>query len=155
MIVVGVPLWYAGYGFGLAPWHWWAGAPLDAATASAARTAPPPVPPTRVIEVGAAAAPNAGGRTEPRPVEAEPLAGGLLRVRWTGSAPALREVTLLVADAAGRTLAARTVRDAPWQADFAHTARVAFVGVAVPREDGGRTTTLLPLAHPGRGAHAR
>jgi hypothetical protein len=148
VIVVGLPFWYLGSGFGLAAWDWSAGATPDGAAAS--RVAPVrSVPATRVIEVGAAtSAIDAGTRAEPRPVAVEPLAGGRLRVRWTGEPPVGGEVTLLVADAAGRTLATRTVRAAPWAADFAHTPRVAFVGVAVPRDDGGRTTTLLPLARP-------
>ncbi len=109
--------------------------PSDAVPPDSGRRAPG----TRVIEVGRPARPDADA------LAAEPLGGGLLRVRWSGDGGA-RGVTLFVADSARRVVAAQTVHAPPFTAVFDRGAGAAFVGATVARADGGSTTTLVPRA---------
>jgi hypothetical protein len=97
-----------------------------------------PAPPADVPDV-TAASPAAIS------LAVERVAGSMLRLRWTGRTAGVHDVTLVVADASRRVLAAQTVRAAPFSAVFDNAARVAFVGTTVVRADGTSTTTLVPV----------
>ena len=105
-----------------------------------------PTPPANAPEMPSPAAVTS--------LAAERIGGSMLRLRWTGHEPRVREVTFVVADAARRVLATQTVRAAPWSAVFDNGTRIAFLGTTVVHTDGVSTPTLVPIARV-RGATVR
>jgi hypothetical protein len=103
---------------------------------------------TKVIEVtpGAGVAPAAAAPTAPvATVAVDWLRDDVLRLRWDGGDPTVREVELVIADSARRVLASQRVHAAPYTAVFARDGRTALVGVSVLRTDGTSTLSLAPL----------
>jgi len=86
-----------------------------------------------------------GGEGAPQ-LHVETAGDTLLRLRWSGGGPEVREVTLLVLDEERVLLAAQTLREAPYTALFDRSPRAAFAGVAVTYASGASTTTVVPLS---------
>ncbi len=128
----------------------WMGAAASCAAASApagADSAARRAVRTKVIEV----TPAARAATADATVAVEWLRDDVLRLRWSGGDPTVREVELVIADSARRVLASQRVHAAPYTAVFARDARTALVGVGVLRTDGTSTLTLAPLGPPPEG----
>lgn len=113
--------------------------PVAAAPADEYAAAPtvPAAPPGKLLVVG--------GEGEAPLLDVQPVSDSLLRLRWSGRSPDVREVALLLLDADRALLAAQTVREAPYTAVFDRSPRAVFAGVAVTYGSGATMTTVVPL----------
>jgi hypothetical protein len=75
---------------------------------------------------------------------AERVDGSIVRLTWNDGSDGVQEVSLFVADAEQKVLAAQTVRAAPFTALFDLAPGTAYVGVTLLHQDGVKSTTLVP-----------
>jgi hypothetical protein len=146
-------------GHGGAPYGYWPGAgtsSVPAYTASVPVYSGYPyygVPVTAVPSVGAPLSPS--GHSAPllaRPrvergsdaLGIERVSETILRLTWRGDVARVQEVTLLLADAGQKVLAAQTLRAAPFTALFNVAPGAAYAGLTLHYPDGVKNTTLVP-----------